>query len=89
MSANAEANQSPKLNWKSTLLIGFGFFGIGVLWTLYNAYVPVFLQAGHPDFDAPGEVGFGFEAGLTGVIMTLDNVVAFFLIPLISSALLR
>jgi len=45
MSANAEANQSPKLNWGFTFLIGFGFFGISVLWTLYNAYVPIYLQA--------------------------------------------
>ena len=72
-----------KLDYRKTLLIGFGFFGISILWTLYNAYVPIFLQAGNPNFDAGGEVGFGFGAGLTGVIMTLDNIAAFFLIPLI------
>jgi len=72
-----------KLDYKKTLLIGFGFFGISVMWTLYNAYVPIYLQAGSPTFDAPGEVGFGFGAGLTGVIMTLDNIAAFFLLPLI------
>ena len=83
MNANAEANQSQKLNWRFTFLIGFGFFGISVLWTLYNAYVPIYLQSGHPDFRAPGEVGFGFEPGLTGAIMTLDNVAAIFLIPLV------
>ncbi|MBN1246627.1 MAG: MFS transporter [Anaerolineae bacterium] len=78
-----ETQTKPKLNYSRTLLIGFGFFGISVLWTLYNAYVPIFLQAGNPRFDAPGEVGFGFEAGLTGVIMTLDNIAAFFLLPAI------
>jgi maltose/moltooligosaccharide transporter len=72
-----------KLDYKKTFLIGFGFFGISVLWTLYNAYVPIYLQAGSPTFDAPGEVGFGLGAGLTGVIMTLDNIAAFFLLPLI------
>jgi len=72
-----------KLDYKKTLLIGFGFFGISVMWTLYNAYVPIYLQAGSPTFDAPGEVGFGLGAGLTGVIMTLDNIAAFFLLPLI------
>ncbi|MGD1992406.1 MAG: MFS transporter [Anaerolineae bacterium] len=71
------------LDYKKTFLIGFGFFGISVLWTLYNAYVPIYLQAGHPAFDVPGEVGFGFAPGLTGVVMTLDNVAAFFLLPLI------
>ncbi len=83
MSANTEATQPPKLNWGFTFLIGFGFFGTSVLWTLYNAYVPIYLQAGNPTFDAHGEVGFGLGQGLTGVIMTLDNVVAFFLLPLI------
>ncbi len=72
-----------KLDYKKTFLIGFGFFGISVLWTLYNSYVPIYLQAGNPTFDAPGEVGFGLGAGLTGVIMTLDNIAAFFLLPLI------
>jgi hypothetical protein len=52
-----------KLNYKKTFLIGFGFFGISVMWTLYNSYVPIYLQAGSPTFDAPGEVGF---AGPTG-----------------------
>ena len=73
----------PKLDYKKTFLIGFGFFGISVLWTLYNAYVPIYLQAGSPVFEAPGERGFGLGAGLTGVIMTLDNIAAFFLLPII------
>jgi len=73
----------PKLDYKKTFLIGFGFFGISVLWTLYNAYVPIYLQAGSPVFEAQGERGFGLGAGLTGVIMTLDNVAAFFLLPII------
>ena len=72
-----------KLDYKKTFLIGFGFFGISVMWTLYNAYVPIYLQAGSPTFDAPGEVGFGLGAGLTGVVMTLDNIAALFLLPLI------
>jgi maltose/moltooligosaccharide transporter len=72
-----------KLDYKKTFLIGFGFFGISVLWTLYNAYVPIYLQTGNPTFDAPGEVGFGLGQGLTGVVMTLDNIAAFFLLPLI------
>ena len=37
----------PKLNYGKTFLIGFGFFGISVMWTLYNTYVPIFLQAGN------------------------------------------
>ena len=72
-----------KLDYKRTFLVGFGFFGISILWTLYNAYVPIFLQTGSATFNAPGEVGFGLGAGLTGIVMTLDNVAAFFLLPII------
>ena len=65
MSANetAQAGRGPRLNWGFTFLIGFGFFGTSVLWTLYNAYVPIYLQAGNPTFDAHGGVGFGLGHG--------------------------
>ena len=47
-----------KLNYRKTFPIGLGFSGISVLRTLYNAYVPIYLQAGSPTFEALGEVGF-------------------------------
>ncbi|MBN1877640.1 MAG: MFS transporter [Anaerolineae bacterium] len=75
-----------KLDYKKTFLIGFGFFGLSVMWKLYNDYVPIFLQAGNPVFDADLATrtnGFGLGAALTGFIMTLDNIVALFLLPLI------
>lgn len=28
----------------------FGFLGISLLWSLYNDFMPVLLQAGRPDF---------------------------------------
>jgi hypothetical protein len=34
-----------------------------VTWTLYSAYVQIYLQAGSPTFDAPGEVSFGLGVG--------------------------
>jgi len=37
-----------KLDYKKTFLIGFGFFGISVMWTLYNAYVPVARRSTRP-----------------------------------------
>ena len=74
----------PKLDFKKTLLIGFGFFGTSVMWKLYNDYVPIFLQAGNPLFETSTKApGFGLGPGLTGFIMTLDNMVAFLLLPLI------
>ncbi len=73
-----------KLDYRKTLLIGFGFFGISVMWKLYNDYVPIFLQAGSETFESSTRAaGFGLGPASTGIIMTLDNVVAFFLLPLI------
>ncbi len=70
-----------KLDYKKTFLIGFGFFSTSVMWAIYNTYVPIYLQAGSPGFEA-ATFGFGLSATLTGFIMTLDNIAAFFLQPL-------
>ncbi len=73
-----------KLDYKKTFLIGFGFFGISILWTIYNSFVPLFLQCGNPLFECKEDtVGFGLNPGPTGIIMTLDNIAAFFILPLI------
>ena len=75
----------PKLDYKKTFLLGFGFLGVSVMWLVYNTYVPIFLQAGNPDFRTSGAVtvGFGLSAGLSGLIMTLDNIAAFFIQPFV------
>ncbi|MBP7262898.1 MAG: MFS transporter [Spirochaetia bacterium] len=55
-----------------TFLIGFGFFTMGLMDILYDSYVPIFL-------------GSYIKANwLIGAIMTLDNVLAVFLIPFVS-----
>ena len=75
-----------RLNWKKTFLLGFGFLGVSVMWSLYNTYVPIYLQAGNPDFDKTRTavtLGFGLGPALTGLFMTLDNIAAFFLQPLV------
>ncbi len=73
-----------RLDYGKTFLIGFGFFGISVMWKLYNDYVPIFLQAGNPLFETSTQTaGFGFGAAVTGFIMTLDNLAGLFLLPLI------
>jgi maltose/moltooligosaccharide transporter len=124
-----------KLDWRKTFLIGLGFLGISVMWQVYNLFVPIFLQAGNPEFDtqnaalthevvegdtldsiaaqydgvtaddlitlnpdlpdADGDLtegdtlsvqaykGFGLSATWTGAIMTLDNIAALFILPLI------
>lgn len=58
--------------WKIYLL-GFGFFGISVLWPLYNAYVPIFLK----DFALPSFI--------VGLIMTIDNLFAILMLPYIGT----
>ena len=75
-----------RLDYKRTFLLGFGFLGVSLLWVLYNSYVPIFLQAGNPAFDQNQgtlTVGFGLSAALAGFIMTLDNIAAFFIQPVV------
>ena len=77
-----------KLDWRKTFLIGFGFLGISVMWQIYNLFVPLFLQSGDPAFDAQsksGILGFGLSATWSGLIMTLDNIAALFILPLIGA----
>jgi len=77
-----------KLDYRKTFLIGFGFLGTSIMWALYNTYVPIYLQAGNPAFDSQLAVqtfGFGLSATLTGFIMTLDNIAAFFIQPIMGA----
>lgn len=74
-----------KLDYKKAFIIGLGLFAIQMVWVIYNTYVPIYLQAGDPIFDSNRVAvtrGFGLNATLTGLIMTLDNIAAFFLQPL-------
>jgi maltose/moltooligosaccharide transporter len=73
-----------KVDWKKTFLIGFGFLGISAIWQIYNAFVPIFLQTGHPGFASSREIlGFGLNAATTGAIMGIDNLAAIFILPMI------
>lgn len=68
--------------YKKSALLGFGLFGAQLMWMIYNTYMPIFLQAGSPGFRTAAAVrGFGLSATVTGILMTLDNVAAFFLQP--------
>jgi MFS family permease len=68
------------------ILLGFGFMGNSLLWCIYNAYVPIFLQAGRPDFSASAGVsGFVLGTALAGFIMTLDNLAALFILPYVGA----
>jgi maltose/moltooligosaccharide transporter len=59
-----------KFSYGKIFLLGFGFFGVSVIWGVYNAFVPIFLAN-----------KFGLEAAFIGFFMTLDNVAALFIQP--------
>ena len=75
-----------RVSYTRLFLLGFGFMGISLLWGVYNAYVPIFLQAGRSDFStSAGVTGFGLGTTLTGFIMTLDNLAALFILPYVGA----
>ena len=62
--------QEPKFNYGKLFLIGFGFFGTSVLWSLYNVYVPLLLSQ-----------RFGLDSVAIGFFMSIDNIAALFIQP--------
>jgi MFS family permease len=58
-----------------------------VVWQLYNTYVPVFLQAGNPNFAEAGAttLGFGLGPALTGFILVFDNIAGLLISPLVGA----
>ncbi len=62
--------KSERLSAGRTFLLGFGFFGVSVIWSMYNAYVPIFLKD-----------SFHLRSTLIGLVMTIDNVLAILLLP--------
>ena len=80
-----------KLNYKRTFLIGFAFFGILLLWQVYDSWCPTFLtdifarrmynlssaelKAGDPDKILNVQ-------WIVGIIMACDNLAALILLPI-------
>ncbi len=84
-------NTTLKLNYKRTFLIGFAFFGILLLWQVYDSWCPTFLT----DIFARRMYGISsaqLKAGdpakilnvqwLVGIIMACDNLAALILLPI-------
>ena len=59
-----------KFSYGKIFLLGFGFFGVSVIWGVYNAFVPLFLA--NTFFLPPAIIGF---------FMSLDNIAALFILP--------
>ncbi len=62
----------PEGFYRSTIMIGLGFFTMGLMDPLYDNYVPVFLS------------GFLDSGAAIGAFMTIDNIMALILIPLVT-----
>lgn len=78
------ASQAPfRLNIKRTMLIGFAFFGILLMWQIYDSWCPTFLSQlfceamGVDSTSGNREVQY-----LVGIIMALDNLAALILMPI-------
>lgn len=78
---NQKTPASPfKMRFGLIFLIGFAFFGISLLWQVYDSWCPTFLtelfmKAMHTDDSQ--EVQY-----LVGVIMAMDNLAALILLPI-------
>jgi MFS family permease len=59
-----------KFKYGKIFLLGFGFFGVSVIWGVYNAFVPIFLAD-----------KFHLSPVWIGFFMTLDNIAALFIQP--------
>ena len=79
-----------KFPYKQTFIIGFGFLGISIIWPIFNSFIPIFLQAGNPEFERqlleagreiPDVVGFGLGPSLAFFVMTWDNLINVFVQP--------
>ena len=79
-----------RFTYSKTFIVGFGFLGISIIWPIFNQYIPLFLQAGNPQFEAqllaegraiPDIAGFGLGPSLALFIMTWDNLINIFLQP--------
>lgn len=81
---------TPPFDYKKTLIVGFGFLGISVVWPIFNQFIPIILQAGNPQYEAqllalgedlPDLRGFGLSPALALFIMTWDNLINVFVQP--------
>lgn len=74
------ASTSLKLDMKRTMFIGFAFFGILLLWQVYDSWCPTFLtELFKKAFTGKTDKEVQY---LVGVIMAIDNLAALILLPI-------
>jgi maltose/moltooligosaccharide transporter len=76
----ASAAKPFKLNYKRTIIIGFAFFGILLLWQVYDSWCPTFLTELFKE--ALGGKTNEEVQYLVGIMMALDNVAALIMLPI-------
>ncbi len=65
----ASSGKQQKMNWGYTFVVGFGFFGISIIWPIFNSLIPPMLE------------DLGLAAAVIGFILTWDNILNMFLQP--------
>ncbi len=85
------ANGGLKLNYKRTALIGFAFFGILLLWQVYDSWCPTFLtdifakrfyNMTSAELKASDPDKILNVQWIVGIIMACDNLAALILLPI-------
>lgn len=90
---NEPKTSSPKLklNVKRTMIIGFAFFGILLLWQVYDSWCPTFLTELFRDTIYPDHASLSptdqdaatrHVQYLVGIMMAIDNLAALILLPI-------
>lgn len=86
---NTSSPRKLKLSVKRTMIIGFAFFGILLLWQVYDSWCPTFLQetfrqvmAERQGLSDPSMVDSTEVQYLVGIMMALDNLAALILMPI-------
>ena len=83
-----------KLNYKRTLQIGFAFFGILLLWQVYDSWCPTFLtdivarrvyHMSSAQLKAEDAHKILNVQWIVGIIMACDNLAALILLPIFGS----
>ena len=80
MEKQSTASSGFKLSYKRTFIIGFAFFGILLLWQVYDSWCPTFLEKLF--MEKLGASDSKDVQYLVGIMMAIDNLAALILMPI-------
>ncbi len=80
MEQQSTASSGFKLSYKRTFIIGFAFFGILLLWQVYDSWCPTFLEKLF--MEKLGATNSEEVQYLVGIMMAIDNLAALILMPI-------